>query len=166
MPTKRPPPLPRASEPRASEPESVEARLAGIGDFFEDAGRYIVDHGDQIADVLEVAVPIIAPYAAPVVAAEHALRKGIELSQQQAKAATQGATAVGKAVAQHVADTKGVTVAEVSPVVQGGSEEVSQTIRESQALPDPRKRKSAEASGNGLAIVAVIGLGILLFAMD
>jgi hypothetical protein len=149
--------------------------VGGIGEFFEDAGKYIADHGDQIADVAEVVVPIIAPYAAPVVAAEHALRKGIELSQAQAKAATTGATAVGQAVAQHVADqaaeaggrpaeTGGRRVAKISPAYAASSEvepgpALAYTTRDSIDLGTSKPKRN-----DGVLIIAAIGLGLLLLS--
>ncbi len=61
---------------------------------------------DDVGDVLKKALPIveavlpaIAPQAAPIVAAERALRAGIGLDFGEAKKATTAATNIGKAVA-------------------------------------------------------------------
>jgi len=134
-----------------------DPRLGGIfddiGDALEQGGSYINQHRDEIAEVAEVVVPLIAPYAAPVVAAEHLLRTGQPLARGEAKAATEGATAVGKAVAAHVAATQ----------VAGSSEETSVTTRASQDLPDPDARKS---SNTGLVIVGAVVFGLILLGMD
>jgi hypothetical protein len=149
-------------------PTPAEPRLGG---FLEDASKYLVEHGDDIATVAEVVVPLIAPYAAPVVAAEHALRTGMRLSQNQAKAATTGATQVGQAVADHVADQGEVgELHTVAPKILASSEVTSRTTRASEDLADPagaqKRAPQPKSSSNGLVIVGAVIFGLMLLGME
>lgn len=153
MPTRKPPPIPR---PTPADDARVGGILDDIGGAFQDGGKWIYEHGDQIADVAEVVVPMVAPYLAPAVAAEHALRKGIELNQAQAKAATTGMTAVGKAVAaQQMAQATGDSGTGAEPQTSGGAT-LQLAVNRGKAPP------SSSSSSSGLLLIAGIGLLLLL----
>ncbi|HUH20315.1 MAG TPA: hypothetical protein VLZ09_00475 [Gaiellaceae bacterium] len=94
--------------------------LGGFTDDLADAGKWILNN---VVPIAEVVVPVIAPEAAPIVAAEHALRTGQSLSHDQAKAATVAATKVGKAVAasQGVESTTSSELMTPEPKKNGGT---------------------------------------------
>jgi hypothetical protein len=138
--------------------------MGGLGDVLEDAGKWVADNKDTLANIAEVAVTAIAPAAAPIVAAEHAIRTGKALDFGQAKAATTAATSVGKAVAA----TQGVTpdhdvIRDVAPPeVHAFATEQAAIQRATAELPDPdaSAAKGKSSSGNTLLVVG-LGLGLL-----
>jgi hypothetical protein len=154
----------RRSIPRP--PDADDARVGGIlddiGGVFQDGGKYIYDHGDQIADIAEVVVPMVAPYLAPAVAAEHAIRKGIELNQAQAKAATKGLTAVGNAVVAQQ-QQQAAAAGEPDPAAAAApAPETSGGARLELAVNRGNRGKPAESPNRGLILA---GLGLLAWLL-
>lgn len=127
-----------------------EPQLHGIGDFLESAGTWIKDNALPIA---EVVVPAIAPYTAPIFAAEHAIRTGQLLNHDQAKAATTAATKIGTAVAA----TQGVVVAPSEEHTDPQPERHTEELHESASSPSspPSSRSSATPWIIGAALAAL-----------
>ena len=145
-----PPPVPR---PAGVVPP--DAQVGDLGDMLEDAETWIANNKDTLANIAEVAVTAIAPASAPIVAAEHALRTGAELSNKDAKKATTAATALGNAVADHV-----------EAKATGSSRPVADAVIPDDAPAAQAKKGKAPASSSSSALPILFGLGLLFFLLD
>lgn len=161
MPTKRPPPVPRRDDAH------VGGILDDIGDAFQAGGKYIYDHGDTIADIAETVVSVAYPAAAPIAAAEHKLRTGIEMNMKEAKDATKAATAIGQAVKEHVADKAAAGDPEAAAALAAAPSSPSSPSsptrsRSSSAQYQLAVDKSEPSSSSSSGLLLVAGLGLLL----
>jgi hypothetical protein len=155
MPTKRPPPVPRRDDAH------VGGILDDIGDAFQAGGKYIYDHGDTIADIAETVVSVAYPAAAPIAAAEHKLRTGIEMNMKEAKDATKAATAIGQAVKEHVADKAAAGDPEAAAALAAAPSSPTRS-RSSSAQYQLAVDKSEPSSSSSSGLLLVAGLGLLL----
>jgi hypothetical protein len=125
--------------------------MARMGGVLDDVEKFVTD---TVLPIAEKVVPLVAPQAAPIVAAEHALRTGKPLDYDSAKAATTAATDLGK----QVAATQGVS----STVQAEQSEPPELKAARVDMETAKRQRDRAEASKTTTYLLIAAGIGLLL----